>query len=586
MGVIHDFGMPFTDSSGDRKYSSSAWREYFSSLLENGIIGQEGNELQVKPQTVANKSIYVDTGSIFIEGAIRVLQIAQTLAFSDNTSGNPRIDRVVARLDYTNRKIEFAVLQGTPVANPVAPSLTRNTSLYEMVLADVTLVNGFSTITGAMVTDKRTDEALCGYFKYKAKPAWYPSGSVTKDAYMYLLFRSQLTSQEIADIEANPSLMSIISANSMPLTDTSSYQAFVANVSAVSVECALGKNNETDMPGIGRQLAMYAWYKGDAKATYPFPNLQATKNLLTAAANQSVINEIITSTSLLNFMNAYDYSAGVFEDMIPLTYSGQGCNHLMKYINSSFCIRSSAPVAMTDCCSFTVPKTGIYQVIIPVGGSSDGGTSGTDDYTCRVELQDELGTILLTNTSNYGGVNVFQTLSVVAKLSVGKSYTVKAQKIGSTTSNILSLGVAGAYVYTIKPYKQPVSITSGDEVVQSLVVRDTFGTNSSTAVTKTSSALTVIKAGQYKIMVPVLYQVMRTGAYTITGRILVNGAVVLTDLYQFTVNSKAAMPKSLEFIATLNAGDTVAFQGYGTSYGMAYAESVNLCANTTINQYA
>jgi hypothetical protein len=203
--------MPFTDFSGDRKYNASAFREYFGSLLENGVIGQEGNELLVKPQAVPNKTVYIDTGTIFIEGAIRVLQSPQTLSFADNTSGLARIDRVIARLNFTDRKIEFAVLQGTPAASPVAPALTRNSSCFEVALADISLANGYSSIIAGIITDKRSDETVCGYFKYKAKPAWYPEGGTPSiDAWMYTNFRNQLSSGERADIEANSSLMSII----------------------------------------------------------------------------------------------------------------------------------------------------------------------------------------------------------------------------------------------------------------------------------------------------------------------------------------------------------------------------------------
>lgn len=162
MGVINDYGMPFTDQAGDRKYNSSQWREYFGKLIKDGIIQNAGNEVTVKQQAVANKSVFVDTGTVFIQGVMRILSSTIALNCADNTSGNPRIDRIVARLNYTTRAIEFAVKQGTPAASPVAPSLTRNTSMYELALADITLANGFSTIITANINDKRWDVNLCG----------------------------------------------------------------------------------------------------------------------------------------------------------------------------------------------------------------------------------------------------------------------------------------------------------------------------------------------------------------------------------------------------------------------------------------
>lgn len=211
MANINDLGFPFTSVAGDRQYSAAEWREYFDALVTGGIVGDIANELEVKPQAVPNKTVYIDTGAIMIKGAMRSLISTINLTLADNTSGNPRIDRIVARINYTDRKIEFVVKQGTPGASPTATALTQNTTAWELSLAQIALADGYSTITASEITDERTDESLCGYFKYKAKPAWYPEGgSVPLDAWMYTNFKNQLSAGEIADIEANPTLMAII----------------------------------------------------------------------------------------------------------------------------------------------------------------------------------------------------------------------------------------------------------------------------------------------------------------------------------------------------------------------------------------
>jgi len=38
------------------------------------------------------------------------------------------------------------VLAGTPGGSPVAPTLTRNTTVWELSLAQISVSNGFSTI--------------------------------------------------------------------------------------------------------------------------------------------------------------------------------------------------------------------------------------------------------------------------------------------------------------------------------------------------------------------------------------------------------------------------------------------------------
>jgi hypothetical protein len=220
MTNINDYGFPFNSVTSDRIYGAAEWREYFDALVTGGIVGDITNELQVKPQAVPNKTVYVDTGAIMIKGAMRSLITTEELALTDNTSGNPRIDRIIARLNYTDRKIEFVVKQGTPAVSPSAPALTRNETAWELSLAQIAVANGYSTITVTEITDERADESLCGYFKYRAKPAWYPGGDVPIDAWMYTVFRNQLTAEEIADIEANPTLMAIINAATVAPTET------------------------------------------------------------------------------------------------------------------------------------------------------------------------------------------------------------------------------------------------------------------------------------------------------------------------------------------------------------------------------
>jgi len=167
MGKINDFGFPFTSVTGDRQYSASEWRDYFESLMTNGVVTYTTNELIVKQQAVANKTVYVDLGSMLINGTIRILDTTQNVTITDNTSGNARIDRIVARLNYTDRKIEFGVLTGTPAGSPVAPTLTRNTTVWELSLAQIAVANGFSTIVTANITDERSNDAVCGFMEYK-----------------------------------------------------------------------------------------------------------------------------------------------------------------------------------------------------------------------------------------------------------------------------------------------------------------------------------------------------------------------------------------------------------------------------------
>lgn len=71
-----------------------------------------------------------------------------TLTIASNTSGSTRTDRVVLRLDRSTWDVAAVVKQGTPGAG--RPSLVRDegdTGVYEIPLADVTVINNATSVT-------------------------------------------------------------------------------------------------------------------------------------------------------------------------------------------------------------------------------------------------------------------------------------------------------------------------------------------------------------------------------------------------------------------------------------------------------
>lgn len=93
-----------------------------------------------------------------------------TVNLTDNTSGSPRVDRVVLRYDRSTYQVRVAVKVGTPAsANPVEPALQQDTDLagagsglWEFPLGRVAVASGYATINPADV----------------APEAWYLSSPV------------------------------------------------------------------------------------------------------------------------------------------------------------------------------------------------------------------------------------------------------------------------------------------------------------------------------------------------------------------------------------------------------------------------
>lgn len=116
---------------------------------------QPNNGLKVQAKSVPTTSIDVLAGSALLQGALHISDATVSFVIAANGSGNPRIDTVILRADYALQTVRLAVLQGTPAASPVNPTLTQNANvLWEIPLADIAVANGFSTITNANITPR------------------------------------------------------------------------------------------------------------------------------------------------------------------------------------------------------------------------------------------------------------------------------------------------------------------------------------------------------------------------------------------------------------------------------------------------
>jgi len=152
----------FNDVNGDREYGMEDFALYFRKFLSSGVYHQD-NQPELRVTTGAGLTTILETGSAFIEGYMyqNTEDITQTHNAADMT--NPRIDRVVLRLDrnVNAREIKAVIKNGIPATNPVPPTLQRDDFIYEVSLAQVLINAGSTTINS--ITDERYDSSVCGF---------------------------------------------------------------------------------------------------------------------------------------------------------------------------------------------------------------------------------------------------------------------------------------------------------------------------------------------------------------------------------------------------------------------------------------
>ncbi len=143
----------------DRAEEASFFAKYFSQFISNGVFPNPSTNMQVLATEGMN--IKVDIGVCYINGYMGWVEPAETFEIEESDL-QARIDRIVARLDFTDKSIKLVVKKGTAQGNPVAPTLQRDYDIYEIGLADIRVNANVIEITQENITDLRLNTELCG----------------------------------------------------------------------------------------------------------------------------------------------------------------------------------------------------------------------------------------------------------------------------------------------------------------------------------------------------------------------------------------------------------------------------------------
>lgn len=149
----------------DRTYSSADMARYFSSFVGNGVYASPANQLMVSPAS-GKMAVSVACGKAWILGYFYELsETPKELTVARGDANYSRYDLIVCSLSIGKRLIELKVIQGTPAANPQVPSFTHTPETWDLVLAQVTVAAGATSLTAADVKDCRPDSTKCGFVK-------------------------------------------------------------------------------------------------------------------------------------------------------------------------------------------------------------------------------------------------------------------------------------------------------------------------------------------------------------------------------------------------------------------------------------
>ena len=145
----------------DRIYNAEDVTSYLDKLVGNGVFPNPSTNLQVRASSGMN--IIVGAGQGWINGHKMINTADLTLAVAASDVLLNRIDAVIFYADFNQRTCGIAVKTGTVAQNPSAPALQRDSSRYEMCLAQISVPKQASSIGTAQITDTRGNSNLCGF---------------------------------------------------------------------------------------------------------------------------------------------------------------------------------------------------------------------------------------------------------------------------------------------------------------------------------------------------------------------------------------------------------------------------------------
>lgn len=145
--------MAITGYGYDGTVAELPWSELHDMLADDLVTG-----CQVSARPSSTRTLDVQTGKAYGGGVMAKIDAAATITVAANGSGNPRIDLICVKHDWTGvgGASALAVVQGSVAATPQRPTFSNVPgSVWFVPLAAVTVQPGVGQIAGGDVEDIR-----------------------------------------------------------------------------------------------------------------------------------------------------------------------------------------------------------------------------------------------------------------------------------------------------------------------------------------------------------------------------------------------------------------------------------------------
>ena len=146
---------------GDNLYGQDEFSRYFDNIYQSGVSIDDNGDMTLGC-AITGDSVIIGKGFAIVKGFYLYSDADKTLNISRDLNYN-RIDRIVIKLNLSNKKVTLEHKQGVAGSNPVALSLQRDNLIYELSLCQIEVPKD-GAIT---LVDERFRNELCGAIRPK-----------------------------------------------------------------------------------------------------------------------------------------------------------------------------------------------------------------------------------------------------------------------------------------------------------------------------------------------------------------------------------------------------------------------------------
>ena len=213
-----DYALFYNSQDNDRVYDADSFSDWLKKFFTTGVF--EG-DLQV--QASEGMKITVGEGYANIEGKVMIWKKSTTLDITTANATFDRIDTVVVERNDSERNFFLKVVTGGASATPEPSAPVRGGGVYQLILAEIHVKAGATSVSQANITDKRANSDVCGIVAGAVKQIDFSQIQAQYDAYMrdrrtqidadYATYKEKVDKKEAESADALKKHLATLEAN-------------------------------------------------------------------------------------------------------------------------------------------------------------------------------------------------------------------------------------------------------------------------------------------------------------------------------------------------------------------------------------